>query len=47
MEEKARSNLKAAAVLVNAQLFDSAASRAYYAAYLLVVARCKQPGATS
>jgi hypothetical protein len=34
MEEKARSNLKAAEVLVNAQLFDSAASRAYYAAYL-------------
>lgn len=34
MEEKARSNLKAAEVLVNAQLFDSATSRAYYAAYL-------------
>lgn len=34
MEEKARLNLRAAAVLVNAELFDSATSRAYYAVYL-------------
>jgi len=34
MDQKARSNLEAANVLVDAELFDSAASRAYYAVYL-------------